>query len=354
MTQLVDWDLAVTTASRLAGGGPSVSYAEAAEVVSELRRATDESEAHVFDFTHLQAKVEHPPVRVVDRGDWAEVNVAGFQTVLAPVTQKLREQRSSNPGPLATAIGARATGVQVGGILAFLASKVLGQYEVFSQAPGQLLLIAPNIVAAERSLGTDPRDFRLWVCLHEVTHRTQFTAVPWLRDHFLKEVFNFVDAADPDAMKDRLTTAVSEVGRALRERDTEISIIDLVQTPEQKAVLDRLTAMMTLLEGHAEYVMNGVGPRVVPSVESIRSKFQTRRKGTGPLDRALRRLLGIDVKMRQYAEGSRFVAAVVKSTGMDGFNRVWESVQTLPTMAEIGDAQAWVARVHGTSSVETG
>ncbi len=351
---MVDWNLAVATASRLAGGGPSVSYAEAAAVVTELRRATDESETHVFDFTHLLAKVEHPPVRIVDRGDWAEVNVAGFQTVLAPVTEKLQSQRTTTPGPLVTAIGAGATGVQVGGILAFLATKVLGQYEVFSEAPGQLLLVAPNIVAAERSLGADPRDFRLWVCLHEVTHRTQFTAVPWLRDHFLAEVASFVNAADPDAMKERLTAAVSEVARALRDRNADLSIIDLVQTAEQKAVLNRLTALMTLLEGHAEYVMNGVGPRVVPSVESIRSKFQARRKGTGPLDRALRRVLGIDVKMRQYAEGSRFVAAAVEGVGMDGFNRIWESPQTLPTTAEISDAQAWIARVHGTSAVSTG
>ena len=353
MTHLVDWDLAVATASRLAGGGPSVSHAEAAAVVSELRRATDESEAHVREFTALGSSVHHPPVRVLDRGDWAEVNVAGFQTVLAPVTAKLQERRSGRSGPLVTAVGARATGVQVGGILAFLASKVLGQYEVFSAAPGQLLLVAPNVVAAERSLGADPRDFRLWVCLHEVTHRMQFTAVPWLRDHFLAEVVEFVDAADPDAMRERLTTTVSEVARALRERDTKLSIIDLVQTPEQKVVLDRLTALMTLLEGHAEYVMNGVGPAVVPSVESIRSKFQARRRGTGPLDRALRRLLGIDVKMRQYAEGSRFVAAVVGNVGMAGFNRVWDSPRTLPTTAEISDAGAWIARVHGVPSPET-
>ncbi len=354
MTQLVDWDLAVATASRLAGGGPSVSYAEAADVVAELRRATDESEAHVREFTQLRPEVDHLPVRVVDRGAWAEVNVAGFQTVLAPVTSKLQSQRSGSPGPVVAAIGATATGVQVGGVLAFLASKVLGQYEVFSEAPGQLLLVAPNIVATERLLGADPHDFRLWVCLHEVTHRTQFTAVPWLRDHFLAEVASFVDAADPDALKERLTTAVAELARALRERSTDMSIIDLVQTPEQKAVLERLTALMTLLEGHAEYVMNGVGPSVVPSVEAIRSKFQARRKGTGPLDRALRKLLGIDVKMRQYAEGSRFVAAVIDSTGMAGFNRIWDSPQTLPTTAEISDPAAWVARVHATTPGETG
>jgi coenzyme F420 biosynthesis associated uncharacterized protein len=346
MSEMVDWDLAVATASRLAGGGPSVTYAEAAAVVTQLRQATDESEIHVQDFTHLSARVDHPPVRVVDRADWAGLNVAGFRTVLTPITERLLGRRG-DPGVIATAIGSRVTGLQVGGILAFLASKVLGQYEVFTGAPGRLLLVAPNIVAAERSLGVDPHDFRLWVCLHEVTHRTQFTAVPWLRDHFLAEVAAFMDAADPDAMKERLYTAVGQVARAIRDLDPDLSFIDLVQTPEQKLVLDRLTALMTLVEGHAEFVMNGVGPMVVPSVEVIAERFQARRAGTGPLDRALRRLLGIDIKMRQYAEGSRFVAAVVERVGMDGFNRVWESASTLPTSAEIGDAAAWVARVHG-------
>ncbi len=356
MTEMVDWKLAVSTAGQLAGGGPSVTYAEAADVVEELRRATDESEAHVQDFTHLTSPVAHPPVRVVDRTDWAVANVAGFRTILAPLTKKLQSARGGQAGPgvIATAVGSRLTGLQIGSVLAFLASKVLGQYEVFSGAPGQLLLVAPNIVAAERALDADARDFRLWVCLHEVTHRTQFTAVPWLRDHFLAEVDAFMEAADPEAIKERLLTALSQVARAIRERDSEISIVDLVQTPEQKVVLERLTALMTLLEGHAEYVMNGVGPMVVPSVESIQGKFAARRRGTGPLDRALRRLLGIDVKMKQYAEGSRFVAAVVKSTGMDGFNRVWDSPQTLPTTAEVGDAAAWVARVHGSAPATAG
>jgi coenzyme F420 biosynthesis associated uncharacterized protein len=347
MTDMVDWNLAVATAARLAGGGPSVTYADAAGVVAQLRRATDESEVHVQDFTHLKARVPHPPVRVVDRADWADINVAGFRTVLTPLTEKLIGDRAADPGVIATALGSRITGLQVGGILAFLASKVLGQYEVFSGAPGQLLLVAPNIVAAERSLGVDPHDFRLWVCLHEVTHRTQFTAVPWLRDHFLAEVSAFMDAADPDAMKERLFTAVGQVARAVRELDSTISIIDLVQTPEQKVVLDRLTALMTLVEGHAEFVMNGVGPMVVPSVEFIQEKFQARRAGTGPLDRALRKLLGIDVKMKQYAEGSRFVTEVVERVGMDGFNRVWESAASLPTMTEVAHAPAWIERVHG-------
>jgi coenzyme F420 biosynthesis associated uncharacterized protein len=225
---------------------------------------------------------------------------------------------------------------------------VLGQYEVFSGDPGQLLLVAPNIVEAERKLGADPRDFRLWVCLHEVTHRTQFTAVPWMRAHFLGEVRAFVDAAPRgERFLDRLRQAVVGAADAVRKPERRISVLDLVQTPAQKAVLDRLTALMTLLEGHAEYVMDGVGPEVIPSVGEIRAAFNRRRESANPIERAIRKLLGIDVKLRQYAEGRAFVHGVVERVGMAGFNQIFSSPLTLPRLEEIGDPDAWVARVHG-------
>jgi coenzyme F420 biosynthesis associated uncharacterized protein len=354
MTEMVDWDLAASTAARLAGGGPAISPEQASAAVDQLRRLSGEAEQHVSDFTHLDASGLHPPVRVVDRAAWSAANVAGFRILLEPVADKLLAGRGLGPGPIATAVGSRITAVQIGSVLAFLAGKVLGQYEVFSGDPGQLLLVAPNIVQAERTLAVDPHDFRLWVCLHEVTHRTQFAAVPWLRGHFMAEVQAFIDASDPDAMKERLSAAVSEVARAIRDRDGSVSVLDIVQTPAQKAVLDRLTALMTLVEGHAEHVMNGVGPQVVPSVEVIKARFAQRRQGTNVVDKAIRRLLGIDVKMRQYAEGSAFVTAVVDAVGMDGFNRIWTSPQTLPTLAEIADHTRWVARVHGEPALPAG
>jgi coenzyme F420 biosynthesis associated uncharacterized protein len=225
---------------------------------------------------------------------------------------------------------------------------VLGQYEVFSGDPGQLLLNAPNIVEIERKLGADARDFRLWVCLHEVTHRTQFTAVPWMRGYFLGEVQAFVDASQSgEHILERLRRGVATMSDALRDPESRSSVLDIVQTPAQKAILDRLTALMTLLEGHAEFVMDGVGPDVIPTVESIRAKFNQRREGGNPLEKAIRRLLGIEVKMRQYAEGRKFVHGVVERVGMDGFNKVFDSPLTLPRLDELGDPDAWVARVHG-------
>jgi coenzyme F420 biosynthesis associated uncharacterized protein len=344
MAQFVDWDLAAATAGALSKSGPAVSYEEATHVVADLRALTDEAAGHVAAYTGLRSQVDVPPVRVVDRKDWAAVNIAGLKQVIGPLISRLSGDRQ--PGTFADAIGSRVTGVQAGTVLAYLSGRVLGQYEVFSGDPGQLLLNAPNIVEVERKIGADSRDFRLWVCLHEVTHRTQFTAVPWLRDHFLGEVAAFVDAGGAaDQIAERAKQALNAIAEVVRNPDSRASVLDLVQTPGQKAVLDRITALMTLLEGHAEFVMDGVGPEVVPSVGDIRAKFNRRREAGNPVEKLVRRLLGVDAKLRQYAEGRRFVADVVEQVGMSGFNKVWESPQTLPRLAELSDPQAWITRV---------
>ena len=344
MAQFVDWDLAAATAGALSKSGPAVSYEDAMAVVADLRALTEEAAGHVAAYTGLHPQVEVPPVRVVDRKDWAAVNIQGLKQVIVPLVSRLSGDRA--PGGFADAIGSRVTGVQAGTILAYLSGRVLGQYEVFSGNPGQLLLNAPNIVEVERKLGADPRDFRLWVCLHEVTHRTQFTAVPWMRGYFLGEVQAFTDASQSgEHIVERLRRSVATLSDALRDPESRASVLDIVQTPGQRAVLDRITALMTLLEGHAEFVMDGVGPEVVPSVADIRSKFNRRREGGNPVERMVRRLLGIEAKLRQYAEGRAFVHQAVDRVGMAGFNKVWTSPETLPKIAELTDPAAWVARV---------
>jgi coenzyme F420 biosynthesis associated uncharacterized protein len=347
MTTFVDWDLAAATAGALSKSGPAVSYDDAMQVVAQLRTLTDEAAGHVAAYTGLTSQTEVPPVRVVDRKDWAAVNIEGLKQVIGPLVARLSGDRP--PGAFAEAIGSRVTGVQAGTVLAYLSGRVLGQYEVFSGDPGQLLLNAPNIVEVERKIEADPRDFRLWVCLHEVTHRTQFTAVPWMRGYFLGEVQAFVDASQNggEHILERLRRGVATLSDSIRDPESRSSVLDIVQTPAQKAVLDRLTALMTLLEGHAEFVMDGVGPEVIPTVDSIRAKFNRRRETGNPLEKAIRRLLGIEVKMRQYAEGRKFVHGVVERVGMSGFNKIFSSPLTLPRLEELGDPDAWVARVHG-------
>ncbi|MEU0281910.1 zinc-dependent metalloprotease [Streptomyces sp. NPDC088147] len=364
--QMVDWNLAVATATRLVRPGPEVTRDEAREIVAELRRHAKSSEEHVRAYTRMVPDGHEPPdtpVLVVDRAGWVKANVAGFRELLKPLLSKMQDRRPGGPGgAVLGAVGGKVTGVELGMLLSFMSSRVLGQYETFAPATrdlpaaadggGRLLLVAPNIVHVERELDVDPHDFRLWVALHEETHRTQFTGVPWLRDHLQGEIQSFLDQTevDPMTLVERLREAAQSLagGRPEGEEDEDgRSIVELVQTPGQREILGRLTAVMSLLEGHADYVMDGVGPAVVPSVAEIREKFQQRRaRGAGRLDQALRKLLGLDAKLRQYRDGERFVRAVVEETGMDGFNRVWTSPNTLPTKAEIAKPADWIARVH--------
>jgi len=352
---MVDWDLAGRTARKLMKPGPEATREEAASAVRELRDAAAAAVGHVEALTGLRPVPggPAPEVAVVDRPAWVDANVRGMQALLDPLVTKLQESQEHPPGPLATAIGSRVTGAQAGTVLAYLASRVLGQYEVFGTG-GRLLLVAPNIVATERKLGVDPSDFRLWVCLHEMTHQLQFTAVPWLRSHLELQIGQFVAVTDlsPDVLRERLQDVLRGVLDAARggEGDSE-GLMALVSDPAQREVLDRITAVMSLVEGHAEFVMDNVGPEVVPSVRVLRQRFAQRRKGRGPFDRVVRRLLGLEQKMKQYAEGHAFVNGVVDRVGMDGFNRVWSSPETLPRIEELTDPAAWVVRVHGRPAI---
>jgi len=363
--QMIDWELAISTGVRFARQGPNVSLADARAVVAELRALTAVVQDPVRGVTGLTSQGAVGPVAVVDRPGWIRANVGGFRVVLEPLADRLAERGTSMPGSgVVGAVGSRVTGMQAGLILAYLSSRVLGQYELFlppgegtaaangsanghgAPGVGRLTLVAPNIVMVERELAVDPHDFRRWVCLHEETHRVQFTSVPWLRGYVqgLMTEFLLASEMDPGAIADRLRAAAGAVTSAVRGGDGA-SLVEAIQTPEQRELLDKLTAIMTLVEGHGDYVMDAVGPQVVPTVADIREKFSSRRGSAGRVEQVIRRILGIDLKMKQYAEGSRFVKAVVEEAGMTEFNKVWTAPETLPTRAELASPADWLARV---------
>ncbi|HEY8827800.1 MAG TPA: zinc-dependent metalloprotease [Jatrophihabitantaceae bacterium] len=347
MSSLIDWDVAVRAAKRLSPPPPKVSRHEADDAVGELYQATSLAAGHVAELTRLVEPPVSAITRVVDRGAWIETNAGAMRTLMTPLVDKLAAANAV--GRVAESIGGRLTGIQVGLVLGFLSGKVLGQFEFFDRPGGQLLLVAPNLVAVERQLKVDPADFRLWVSLHEVTHRVQFTAVPWLRQHMLDEVAALTDAVDTDpaAMRRRLSGAVGELVKVIRGQGDGSGLIAVVATPEQRVILERVTAFMSLVEGHAEYVMNAVSPDVIQTQPAIEKRFaQRRRKGGNPLDRLLRKLLGMEAKARQYVDGSAFVRTVVDRVGLDDFNAIWTSRETLPTKAEIAEPGRWIARVH--------
>src|SRR3954453_20183202 len=319
-TSMIDWDLAVRVGSRLAGEGPAVSRAEASGVVDELRSGAEKSSPLVREFTGLVAQERTAPILVVDRPGWIQANADGFATVISPIVAKLQEKKGP-PSPMTEAIGSRITGAELGVMLGFLGNKVLGQFDPFHEADGsagRLLLVAPNIVQAERELSVDVHDFRLWVCLHEETHRVQFTAVPWMREHLQSLMAEIVGSLETDPGR-LLSEGLSRIGDLVSGK-ADGSLIAMVPPPEQKQVIDKITGVMSLLEGHADVVMDGVGPEVIPTVADIRAKFNARRGGAGPLDQLIRRLLGFDAKLRQYRDGAVFVRGAIERVGMSGFN----------------------------------
>lgn len=356
---LINWDLAASTAARLTPAGPVLTASEIGDAVDSLRRLADESVHHVHEITGLEAArdLRDSTVLVVDRASWSKANTQSFAVMLRPAMQKMLENRRGTLSPAAASVSGAITGSQLGAVLAFLSSKVLGQYDPFaalaegSDAPsgGRLLLVAPNIVSVERELNVTPEDFRLWVCLHEQTHRVQFAAAPWLRHHMLQQIDELSGhlLGNVDSLMERATAAA----RSLKDRSAtgntpgRGAILDLLQDPEEKAAISHLTAVMSLLEGHANVVMDAVDASIVPSVKTIRQRFNDRGKDRGVIEKFIRSLLGLDAKMRQYSDGARFVRAVVDVAGMDGFNRVWESADHLPTEPEIHDAKLWLERM---------
>jgi coenzyme F420 biosynthesis associated uncharacterized protein len=339
---LVDWQRAAAIAGRLAKPGPTAGRGQLEGLVDELRDAAGRAAEHVAQITRLTAADGSDPstvsrVVVVDRPRWSRANAEMFAVMTGGVETP-------------TSHGTRAVGaLQVGGVLALLSSKVLGQFDPFTPQDGytgRLLLVAPNVLHHERKLKVDPSDFRLWVALHEQTHAMQFATAPWLADHLRSRATELLsDLSDEGSRADLL----SSVSRAITG-DGDGGGILAALTPRQRAVFEEVGAVMSVLEGHADVTMDEVGASVVPTVKGIRKAFEARRDQVGKsrgLDRVLRRVLGLDAKLAQYRDGAKFVRAVRRSVGTDGFNAVLAGPENLPLPQEIADPRAWVRRVHG-------
>lgn len=335
MGELIDWGLAEATGIRTAPGGPELSMTAAEAEVQGLRRAADQVREPVRRITGLTAPDTAEAV-VVDRAEWIRSNTSAMRQVLGPAVS------AAATGGLLQPVTSRLAAVQLGLAFGWLSAKVLGQYEVLpgDAGPPRLLLVAPNIVAATRDLGVDAADFRLWVCLHEETHRVQFTAVPWLAGFFQDSVTELVSDLDVGPGE-----VLTRVAAGVRNRD-DGGLAAWVQSPAMRSRMNGLVAFMSLVEGHADWVMDQAA-EVVPSSAALRATFEERRRSHGLVDTVIRRLLGVDAKMAQYRDGAAFVRAVVARVGRDGFNEVWREPRTLPLLSEIHDPDRWIARVAG-------
>ena len=334
----VDWGFAATVGQWLARPGPPSTDYTRRQVVENLATAAKAAEPPVREVTGLHTDGVVPEARIIDRPGW-----------IRAAAESMRAMTGGTDKPRG-AISGRVTGAQTGAVLAFVSSGILGQYDPFSDG-GALLLVYPNVIAVERQLRLEPSDFRLWVCLHEVTHRVQFTANPWLSGHMSQALGVLTQEGSDDVAQ--VVSRLADFARGRRDSAQGdpnsagiLGLLRAVQSDPQREALDQLLVLGTLLEGHADHVMDAVGPVVVPSVSTIRSRFDERRnRKQPPLQRLLRALLGIDAKLSQYTRGKAFVDHVVDRVGMARFNTVWTSPETLPRPIEIEYPQRWIDRV---------
>ena len=345
----VDWNLAAALGGKLARPEPAATDYTRNQAVDQLASSARAAETPVREVTGLAEGGDIPEARIVNRTDWIR---AAAQSMRVMTGGSLEDAAEDGAKP--RTISGRIAGAQTGAVLAFVSSGILGQYDPFAADRGELLLVYPNVIAVERQLRVVPADFRMWVCLHEVTHRVQFRANPWLAEMMSESLGVLTDDGG-----DAVAEVVGRLAGYVRERRGQnggaaaeplssgvLGLLRAVQSEPQRQALDRLLVLGTLLEGHAEHVMDAVGPAVVPTVATIRRRFEERRqRHQPPLQRLIRALLGIDAKMSQYTRGKAFVDTVVDKVGMPRFNAVWSSVETLPLPTEIDEPQRWIDRV---------
>ena len=340
---MIDWNTAQRVAELMAGA-PLLG-----RLPDDIDARAEDYARRVSAYTGLTARERLPPPEGVDRTAWIAANLKSMRPLLDP----LAERMGGGLGPLAAplqGVSGLVLGAQVGLLVGLLSQRVLGQYDLVlldAQVPTRLLLVSPNLTEAATALDVDRDQLVSWVAVHEVTHALQFSGVPWLREHLgslLGELLAGLDVKVNAASLLRLPDRdeLKELVDAARRGDLLRAVIG----PERQALVDRIQATMSLIEGHAEHVMDVVGAEVLPSLPRLREALDQRRATRSPAWRVLERLLGLELKMRQYEAGRRFCEAVVKEGGMDALNRAWTAPEALPTPAELDRPDLWLTRTN--------
>ncbi len=367
MSNAVDWDLARKVANKVSGREPVTDKVLVESLQPDLEALTRQAEELVAVETGLPSLAGPARARVADRMMWVDANLASFDRLMRPLLGRLdddpvdrepgRLSRLTEPlarvtEPIGRAVGPRVAGVEMGAMLGWMSTRVIGQYDLLiieDERPEDqdwVYYVAPNVLGLEKRYGFAPREFRLWIALHECTHRAQFTGVPWLRPYFLSLVNELLDSVDPDP--DRVVAALKQAVEARRSGskgslDGGLSV--LLASPEQKRVLDRITGLMSLLEGHGDITMDRAGRGLIPGQPRFARVMSQRRSSASGPSKFFQKLLGFEAKLAQYAEGEKFVSTVEAAGGRELFDQVWKSADMLPDIAEIRDPGLWIARV---------
>jgi coenzyme F420 biosynthesis associated uncharacterized protein len=347
----IDWPTAQRVGELLAGSPPRAALR--AEHVQPL--AADFA-ARVGAYSGLRPQAPLPVLEAIDRPAWIAANLRTMRPLMERMAARLDDgARQRRPRgwmlglPPAVQAGAGLLlGAQVGALTGILSQRVLGQYELSLLEPDprpRLLLLAPNLEQAAASLELDREELVAWVAIHELTHAVQFGGAPWLREHLAGLLEQLIEGLQPKlSLAALLRPPGGDDVRALAERLRHGELLRVAIGEERWELVERLQATMSLVEGHAEHVMDAVGAELLPSLPRLRAALTRRREHRGLPWRALERLLGLELKLRQYEVGRRFCDAVVAAAGAEGLARVWRGPEALPSAVELEAPQAWLAR----------
>jgi coenzyme F420 biosynthesis associated uncharacterized protein len=353
VAKLIDPWIARNVARRLTGdGGLAGSY-----LLERLRRDLDAAVPEAERLVAAASGIPSPPPvswGIIDRGQWADTNITSMTALLAPLAAKLGPRLDASPAPVRIAQRTLVS-IEVGALLGYVSRRVLGQYDLLvpetagstnGSVDGRLYFVGPNLVETERKFGFVPEEFALWVAIHEITHRFQFAGVPCLRPRFMGLIERYFDSVQLEArnLAARIGEAASRLARGkvpVEERNP----IYLLATPEQKAVIDEIQALMAVVEGHGNFVMDHVGAEVIPSFRRMRGVFERRRRQTNFLQRTVNHAIGLEMKLRQYELGREFCDAVVAAEGIDALRRLWVDEAGFPSLEELRRPGLWLRRV---------
>ncbi len=390
MNAEVDWDFARTVAGRIAGREPFADSYHGESLEADLLELTAQAEELVEIETGLVSLSGEAKAKVTDRMGWIDANLASFDRLLRPLLGRIDEAAEAaeaedeeaglngdsfadsplgrawapigevlSPvgeavggaiGQVSSVVGPKVAGAEVGALLGWMSGRVLGQYDLLiieDERPEDqdwVYYVGPNVLSLEKRYGFPPREFRLWIAVHECTHRAQFTGVPWLRPYFLSLVNELLDDVEPDPK--RLIDAIRESrsdGNGPSLKDGGLGA--LLASPEQRVTMDKVTGLMSLLEGHGDITMDRAAKDLIPSQPRFARVMSQRRKNASGVSKVIQRLTGMEAKLAQYQEGEDFVHAVEAAGGKDLFDRVWTEPETLPTIAEIREPQLWIDRI---------
>ncbi len=342
----IDWDRAERVALGIAARRrppAAVPFFDASAVLT----AVPDVETAIEAVTGLRPPHGPAEVQFVDRPTWIRANLASFRNLLAPLLDQWSEKAAGSP--TASSIGRQVAGAEVGALLGWMSTRVLGQYDILvGREPDDeaVYLVAPNMADIEQRYGFDPVEFRTWVLLHELTHRAQFTGVPWMRGHFTGLVEQSLTFANPDLTA--FTDAMRAALRNRREASAQVrdgGVLGLMAAPGQKAVMAQVGGLMSLLEGHGDITMTRAAGDMVPNAERFERILRERRRNSNPLSRTVMRLAGIEAKLNQYAAGARFIGAIEEAHGERAVDRCWRSPDHLPTLEEVRVPTNWLSRM---------